>query len=138
MSVSDDHSEDDLLATVVPSVDTCSHIFMSRRMGRRQPAAHPLDNRTSERANIHTNFKFNKLTVAELCPMSINCSSACILEKHLLGDDCFSLGSAFRYRGFSSSIKHTIRSCHRSFVCFPSCIFIIKSVYFPNNPLCAY
>ena len=27
MSVSDDHSEDDLLATVVPSVDTCSHIF---------------------------------------------------------------------------------------------------------------
>ena len=27
MSVSDDHSEDDLLATVVPSLDTCSDIF---------------------------------------------------------------------------------------------------------------
>ena len=27
MSVSDDHSEDDLLATVVPSLDICSDIF---------------------------------------------------------------------------------------------------------------
>ena len=84
MSVSDDHSEDDLLQSF-PAwtlVAISSVPQMSRGLGRRQPAAHPLDNRTSARATIHTNFKFNKLTVTELCPMSINyvqCPSTALL-----------------------------------------------------------